>query len=143
MLLKIKSALSNAAIGLGDFQTLDTAELEEFAQNYDFAQPLIRLEPMDRYTGSVGDGGVILNTLEINTWFLTKFPKDDNDEDGKDVLIDAMEDLSNDYYRVLNQSSELAQGTLETWNTRIVRRTTSNLLCGVVCTTKLNTACNR
>lgn len=143
MLLKIKSALSIAATGLGNFQTLDIAELEEFAQNFDFSEPLIRLEPIMGGIGSIDQGGVIHSKMTVRVWFLTIFRKDDADEDGKDVLIDAMEEVSIQYYRALNQSQTLSQGSLKDWSVKIERQLTSNLLCGVVCEVKLDTACNR
>jgi len=65
MLLKFKKALSSAAQGLGTFKTLDIEELEKFAQNYNFNQPLIRLEPITGGLGSIDIGGVVLDLRRI------------------------------------------------------------------------------
>ncbi len=143
MILKIKKALSEAAKDLGRFETLSISEIEEFAQGYNFTTPLIRLEPIENYTGSVSDGGVIINNLTARVWFLTKFNKDDTNEDRKDVLIDEMEEISNEFYRNLNKSQSLSQGSLRSWTVKIVRQATSNLLCGVICEAKLDTNCVR
>jgi hypothetical protein len=143
MLLKIKKALSSAAQGLGNFQTLDISELEKFAQDYNFNQPLIRLEPIMGGLGSIDIGGVVHSKLTIRIWFLTRFDKDDTITDTKDALIDKMEELSFDYYRLLNQSQSLSQGSLSDWTIKVERQVTSNLLCGVLCEAKLDTTCNR
>lgn len=143
MLLKIKKALSEASIKLGSFQTLDIGELEKFAQKFKFVEPLIRLEPITGGLGSIDEGGVVHSRLTVRIWFLTKFSKDDTDQNEKDVLIDKMEEVSIKYYRALNQSQTLSQGSLRDWTVKIERQVTSNLLCGVVCEAKLNTTCNR
>jgi len=143
MLLKIKKALSDAASEIGCFRTLDYAELENFAQSHNFKEPLIRLEPIERYEGSIDEGGVIRNNLTVKLWFLTIFKKDNDGEDLKDQLIDQMEELSNDYYSILNNSQSISQGSLSQWRTTIVRQETSNLLCGVICEARLDTTCAR
>lgn len=126
------------------FENLSIDELEEFVQHYDFTQPLIRLEPVDKMRSNKMDSGAIRYEPLFKLYFLTKFTSDNNKEDLKDLLIDQMIELSQGFFRQLDKNEMLYFiNPFWKWEVDIIRQYTSNLLCGCIASIALDTACNR
>lgn len=145
MIQEFKSEFSRVAtIVSAQFQTLEGSELQEYAQGYDFATPLINFVPLSRFTSNVGLSGQIFYNGNIQLQFLTKALKDDKLENVKDVLIDDMIELSTSFYRELNKNNLQVFGTPE-WNfdNEILRFETSNYLVGIQSNVTFNTSCSR
>ena len=145
MIQEFKSEFSRIAGILGvEFQTLESSELEEFVQGFNFATGLINFVPMQRFGSNIGAAGQIIYNGNVQLQFLTKAAKDDKLETVKDVLIDTMIDLSTSFYRELNKNSLRVFGAPEwTFNNDILRFKTSNYTVGVQSNVVFNTSCSR
>jgi len=145
MINAIKLELNRISGVLGaEFKNLSMDELQEFVQHFDFASPLVRLEPIENILGNVMDSGAIRYDGTFNIYFLTKFESDNNSEDLRDLLIENMLFLSEQFISRLNKNEMLYFINPKwQWKWKIIRQITSNLLCGVMVSINLDTSCNR
>ena len=145
MIQEFKSEFARIAAIVGaEFQTLEGSELEDFAQDFSFATPLINFVPVTRFRSSVGAAGQIIFDGNIQLQFLTKAQIDDRLENIKDVIIDQMIDLSTDFYLELNKNNLQVFGTPQwEFDNEIMRFKTSNYLVGVQGNVVFQTSCNR
>jgi hypothetical protein len=145
MITQIKSELERVATVVGGtYSYRDISELQDYAQQFDFATGLINVEPLGEYQHDFDDGGAIRYNFRLIIEFWKKFSKDDTTDETKDVIIDEMAILSEDFFRELNKNeNQFWINPKWTWRNDIVRQHTSNLLCGVRATIDIDTGCNR
>lgn len=145
MIQEFKSEFARIATIVGaEFQVLEGSELEDFAQDFDFAIPLINFVPINRFTSNIGDAGQMIYDGNIQIQFLTKAATDDKLENVKDVLIDDMIELSTNFYLRLNKNDLQVFGAPQwDFDNTILRFKSSNYLVGVQSNVTFNTSCNR
>jgi hypothetical protein len=128
----------------GEYTNKNTSEFEDFAQNHNYKKPSINWVPILRVRSEVGASGQIIYKGECVIQFLTKFVKSDNYENTKDVLIDQMISLNEQFITQLNLNENLIFIQPRwTFDIKIVRQFTSNLLCGTEMTITFETSCAR
>jgi len=131
------------ATGAG-YVSKKVSELEDFVQGYDFTTGLINFVPIRDFDSEIGASGQMMYKGNCVLQFLTKAKKDDNFEATKDILIDEMILLSEQFFRGLLLNENLIFDN-PTWQTRttILRQYTSNFIVGVESRITFDTACNR
>ncbi len=144
MIIELKGELERVAGEVSaTFSSRSNPELEDFAQQFDFATPLINLRPIENYNQNIIASGAIRYDFQLELFFVTKFAKSDHEEDTKDVLIDEMAKLSELFFSTLNENeNRFFINPAWTWTNNILRQHTSNLLCGVRAVIFIDTACN-
>lgn len=145
MILPVKNEISRIAQLLGaNFVDKSISELQHFAQNNNFLNPLVNLQPINSGKMNVMPSGAIRYDFQFKIDFLQKFQKDNNLENTKDYIIQDMIWLCEDFFKELNRNTLLIFiNPSWTWSVDIVRQHTSNLLCGCTANIFLDTACNR
>lgn len=144
MIIELKAELERVAgVVSATFSSRSVPELQDFAQQFDFATPLINLYPIEKYNQNIIASGAIRYDFQFELFFLTKFTKSDHVEDTKDVLIDEMTKLSELYFSTLNKNEQrYFINPAWTWTNNILRQYLSNLTCGVKAVIFIDTACN-
>ena len=144
MIIELKAELERVAgVVSATFSSRSNPELEDFAQQFDFATPLINLRPIENYNQNIIASGAIRYDFQLELFFLTKFAKSDHAEDTKDVLIDEMAKLSELFFSTLNENeNRFFINPAWTWTNNILRQYLSNLTCGVRAVIFIDTACN-
>lgn len=145
MIVELKQEFERVSSVIGaTFVSKSFSELEDFVQNYDFIIPLINLKPIEKYSQNILAGGAIRYDFDLNLKFITNFKKSDHLEDTKDILIDQMIQVSENFVSRLNKNEErifISTG----WPAKVdvLRQFTSNLTCGVSINISLDTSCNK
>ena len=144
MIIELKAELERVAgVVSATFSSRSVPELQDFAQQFDFATPLINLRPIENYNQNIIASGAIRYDFQLELFFLTKFVRSDHLEDTKDVLIDEMAKLSELYFSTLNKNeNRFFINPSWTWTNNILRQYLSNLTCGVRAVIFIDTACN-
>ena len=144
MIAEFKSEFSRVAAIVGaEFQTLAVDELQMFVQGFDFPTPLINFVPIEDFDSNIGAAGEIVWAGNCQLQFLTIATVGDT-EDFKDGLIDDMINLSGNFYRNLNQNTELVfRNPIFTMRNRVLRFKTANYCVGVESNISFVTSCNR
>ena len=144
MIIELKAELERVATDIGaTFSSRSNPELQDFAQQFDFATQLINLKPIENYNQNVIAGGAIRYDFQLELFFLTKFAKSDHLEDTKDALIDDMAKLSELFFSTLNENkNRFFINPAWKWTNNILRQYLSNLTCGVRAVIFIDTACN-
>lgn len=142
-----KSEFSRIAGILGiPFTTKEIQEEQEYAQEHDFsASSWINWKPLKRYDTDIPiGGGVMFYEGQCELLFLTKANTYDDEENNKDLLIDQMAGVAEDFFRELNKNAALAFSTPQEFSMshEVLRNYTSNYLVGVKATIRFKTACN-
>jgi hypothetical protein len=146
MINTLKDELQRVANEVGiTFTYKSESELEAYSQGHDFSiNPIVNLKPVESITQNIMPSGAIRYDFTFDLHFLTDFSISNTEEDDKDDDIDEMLSYSEAFYRQLNLNDQLVfiNSNWE-WITEVTRQYTSNLLCGVKTSVKLDTACNR
>lgn len=136
--LRIATAIS------AGYTTKEVPELQKHLQNYTFAEPLINFIPMENFNSNIGASSQMIYDGRCVLQFITKASKADNLEAVKDVLIDEMILLSEQFFRELNKNENRIFNTPQfKMNSKILRQYTSQYCVGVETTITFETACNR
>ena len=131
-----------AAIVSAEYQNKNHSELERYVQNYDFALPLINLQPIISVDPvELGEMGQLIYNGKCSIQMLTKAVKSDNFEVTKDVLIDKMIVLASDFFWELNKNELFVFNTpMFRMSFKILRQYTANFLVGVDVSISFNTS---
>lgn len=133
-----------ATLLLCEYTTKKISELQDYAQNYNFENPLINLIPINEFRSEIGASSQVIYDGTCKLQFLTKAVKSDNFEDTKDALIDQMILVAQDFYRELDKNSNLVFTSPRwSWSNRVMREYLSNYLVGIDCTIVFKTSCSR
>ena len=126
------------------FTTKEIQEEQKYAQNYNFLDPWINWEPIANLVTSIDQGGATVYEGTCIIRFLTKANTDDTLETNKDVLIDQMIDLAQEFYFNLFKNTNLVFVNPEFSNIRhtVLRQYTSNYLVGTQVTMDFRSSCN-
>jgi len=145
MIIELKAELERVATEIGaTFTSKSNSELQDFAQGFDFASPLINLKPIETYGQDIIASGAIRYDFRFELFFLTNFAKSDHLEDTKDVLIDDMTQLSELFFTTLNKNqNQYFINPSWKWTNGILRQYLSNLTCGIQASIFIDTSCNR
>ena len=145
MILQFESEFERISGIIGaEYQTKKVSELEDFVQGFAFPNGLMNSVPINDFTSEIGPGGALVYNGNFVLQFLTKAVKNDNFESVKNVLIDDMIFLSEQFFRELNKNSLQIFGTVPfTMRSRIHRQYLSNFCVGVETTITFNTTCTR
>lgn len=145
LLIPIKSEFARIAPIVGaTFEDLSVPELQDFLQGFDFTTPLINLDPVITFDPNFDQGGAVRYNVKFDLYFLTKFAKSDTLEGNKDILIDSMIDLQENFFRELNlNDKQIFIQPFWQWSSTVLRQYLSNLTVGVKSEIRLDTACNK
>lgn len=145
MIVQFESEFERIAAIIGaEYQTKSISELQDFVQGFAFTNGLMNSVPIRDYRSNIGIGGALIYNGVFKLQFLTKAVKSDNFEAVKNVLIDEMIFLSEQFFRELNKNEERIFGTPQfEMSSQILRQYTSNFCVGVETTITFNTSCTR
>lgn len=145
MITEFKSEFNRIALlKNADFVSKSISELQDFAQSFNFNQPLINLIPIDTFKSNIGASSQVIYNGTCKMQFITKAVKSDNYQDKNDILIDQMIDLSTRFYRELDKNANLVFISPKwEWSNQILRSYLSQYCVGIESTIIFNTACNK
>jgi len=145
MIVQFESEFERIAGIIGaEYQTKKVSELEDFIQGFDFTTGLVNSIPTKSFQSNIGPGGALVYNGDFKIQFLTKAVKSNNFESVKNVLIDEMILLSEQFFLELNKNALQIFGTVPfEMRTQILRQYTSNFCVGVETSITFNTRCSR